>query len=178
MRWIPTVGFLLLSLSNPTLAAPPLRPVPQLDLHRYQGVWYEIANYPNRFQKMCVGGTSATYTIQPSGEVEVLNRCRKTDGSWASARGAARLQDAPGSARLQVRFAPAWLSWLSAVWAPYWVFDLDRDYTLAAVGEPSREYLWILSRSPTVDPARYQALLERIGAAGYDVKRLSLTPQP
>jgi apolipoprotein D and lipocalin family protein len=178
MKLLATVLSLLLCLPSLALATTPLTPVSQLDLRRYQGVWYEIANYPNRFQKMCVGGTTATYTIQPGGDVEVLNRCRKSDGTWAAARGAARVPGGPGSARLQVRFAPAWLSWLSAVWAPYWVFDIDRDYTLAAVGEPSREYLWILSRSPTVDPVRYQALLERIRAAGYDVTRLSPTPQP
>ena len=54
------------------------------------GRWYEIAKYPNRFQKVCAGGTTATYTIEASGEVEVLNRCRKTDGSYTEARGAAR----------------------------------------------------------------------------------------
>jgi apolipoprotein D and lipocalin family protein len=159
------------------LGATALQPVAGLDLKRYQGVWYEIAKYPNRFQKVCEGGTTATYTIQESGQVEVLNRCRKADGSYTEARGAARRSEQEAS-RLQVRFAPAWLAWLPAVWAPYWVFDLDRDYTLAAVGEPERQYLWILSRAPTVDPARYEALLSRIRAAGYEPGRLESTRQP
>ena len=170
------LAFLCLS-SHPALGTNGLQPVTGLDLKRYQGVWYEIAKYPNRFQKVCAGGTTATYTIEASGEVEVLNRCRKTDGSYTEARGAAR-RAGTESSRLKVRFAPAWLAWLPAVWAPYWVFDLDRDYTLAAVGEPQREYLWILSRTPTVDAARYEALLGRIRVAGYDTTRLERTVHP
>ncbi len=179
MRSMLTALTVLILLSTAVAkTAPSLRPVARLDLDRYQGVWYEIAKFPNRFQAMCVSGTTATYTIQATGSVSVVNRCRKKDGSYAEAQGAARLQGEPGSARLQVRFAPAWLSWLSAVWAPYWVFDLDRDYTLAAVGEPNLKYLWILARTPTVDAARYQALVERIRAAGYDVAHLETTSQP
>lgn len=177
MRPIITCLVVLLLGSRVALGATALQPVTGLDLKRYQGVWYEIAKYPNRFQKICAGGTTATYTIKGSGEVEVLNRCRKADGDDTEARGAAR-RDGTESARLKVRFAPAWLAWLPAVWAPYWVFDLDRDYTLAAVGEPQREYLWILSRTPTVDPVRYEALLSRIRAAGYDTTRLERTTHP
>jgi apolipoprotein D and lipocalin family protein len=159
-----------------TAAAVPLRPVAQLDLQRYAGVWYEIAKYPNRYQAMCVSDTTARY--RPIGNsIEVFNRCLKQDGTWIDAKGVARRTGPEGSSTLEVRFAPAWLSWLSAVWAPYWVFDIDPDYTLAAVGQPEREYLWILSRSPTVDPVRYAALLRRIEAAGYDVRRLETTPQ-
>jgi apolipoprotein D and lipocalin family protein len=156
---------------------PSLQPIAQLDLTRYQGTWFEIAKYPNRFQAMCVRDTTAQYRIQSAGRVEVQNRCTRQDGSIAQVTGAARLHGATGSAMLEVRFAPAWLAWLHAVWAPYWVFDLDSAYSLAAVGHPTRDYLWILSRTPTVDPERYHALLRRIQAAGYDVSRLETTPQ-
>jgi apolipoprotein D and lipocalin family protein len=77
-----------------------------------------------------------------------------------------------------VRFAPAWLSFLPMVWGNYWVIDLDTDYQLAAVSEPSREYLWILSRTPQVEPAIYAALLDRLKAAGFDTGRLEVSPQP
>jgi len=89
----------------------------------------------------------------------------------------ARQVGGPGSARLQVRFAPAWLSVLPFVWGDYWVIDLDERYELVAISEPKRDYLWILSRSPQVDPARYQALLARLAAMGLEVGRLEKTPQ-
>ena len=74
-----------------------------------------------------------------------------------------------------MRFAPAWLSLLPFVWGDYWVIDLDADYQLVAVSEPKREYLWILSRSQNVDPARYAALLDRLRGMGFSLERLQLT---
>jgi apolipoprotein D and lipocalin family protein len=88
-------------------------------------------------------------------------------------------QDGPAdSPKLEVRFAPAWLSWLPMVWGNYWVIDLDPAYQLVAVSEPSREYLWVLSRTPAVDAAAYQALLERLRAKGFDLTRLERAAQP
>ena len=84
----------------------------------------------------------------------------------------------PTSPKLQVRFAPAWLSWLPWVWGDYWVIDLDKDYQLAAVSDAKREYLWVLSRNKQVPPAAYQALLARLTAQGFDTQRLELSTQP
>ena len=101
--------------------------VAHLDLQRYSGTWHEIARLPNSFQKKCVGGdVSADYTPLPSGEVSVLNSCRLADGSISQAQGLARRVparegEAPDVGRLQVRFAPSWLSWLPMVWGDYWV---------------------------------------------------------
>jgi len=157
-------------------AAPgPLASIERLDLARYMGTWYEIAHFPNRFQSRCAGDTRAQYSAQADGTVRVVNRCRTADGDTIEAEGVARLVGAPGSAKLQVRFAPAWLSWLPAVWADYWVIDLVADYEVAAVSEPRREYLWILARSPCVDRARYAALVERLAALGLDTSRLQPT---
>jgi len=78
---------------------------------------------------------------------------------------------------LEVRFAPAWLSWVPMVWGNYWVIDLDPAYQLVAVSEPSREYLWVLSRTPTVDAAAYQALLGRLQAQGFDLSKLERSAQ-
>jgi apolipoprotein D and lipocalin family protein len=155
----------------------PLQTIPSLDLHRYLGTWYEIAKYPNRFQRQCAGDTTAQYTLLPDNAIEVRNRCRRADGSLDEAVGAARLNGGPGSAKLKVRFAPAWLSPLPFVWADYWVIDLDPSYQLAAVSEPRREYLWILARTPAVDPQAYAALVERLARQGFDPGRLELTPQ-
>ncbi len=155
-----------------------LQPIAALDLRRYLGDWFEIARYPNRFERQCAGGASAHYALLADGQVQVSNRCRRADGSVEQAVGAARQCGGPQSARLQVRFAPAWLSLVPLVWADYWVIDLDPDYTLAAVSEPRRDYLWILARTPEVEPAAYQALLARLVAQGFDLERLVPTPQP
>ena len=154
-----------------------LKPIGALELSRYEGTWYEIAKFPNRFQQKCVADTQAHYSRQDDGTVRVLNRCRVAGGGMDEAVGTARQLGGRDSPRLKVRFAPAWLSWLPAVWGDYWVVDLDAGYQLSAVSEPRREYLWILSRTPQVEPARYEALLQRLAAQGLDVARLERTPQ-
>lgn len=166
----------LLSASGVWAQAPaPLEPIAMLDVPRYMGVWYEVAKFPNRFQSQCVADTSATYRLQADGTVQVINACRLSKGEMQQAVGEARQRGGPGTARLQVRFAPAWLSWLPWVWGQYWVVDLDDGYALAAVSEPTREYLWILSRTPEVPPERYAELLGRLSRMGLEVGRLEKT---
>lgn len=154
-----------------------LATIERLDVPRYMGTWHEIAKYPNWFQRRCVADTSARYTQLPDGTVQVLNRCRREDGSFDQALGQARQLGAADSPRLQVRFAPAWLGFIPLVWGDYWVIDLDADYQLVAVSEPRREYLWILSRTPQVDAARYDALVQRLIRMGFDANRLERTRQ-
>ncbi len=81
------------------------------------------------------------------------------------------------SPKLQVRFAPAWLSMLPFVWGDYWVVDLDEGYQLVAVSEPKREYLWVLSRTPNVLPGAFDALMGRLRKQGFDLERLERTKQ-
>jgi apolipoprotein D and lipocalin family protein len=158
-------------------ATAPLQSIASLDVPRYLGRWYEIAKFPNRFQQQCVADTSADYSLLPDGSLQVLNQCRRSNGEMQQALGAARQVGGGNSARLQVRFAPAWLSLLPFVWGDYWVIDLDADYQLVAVSEPRREYLWILSRSQKPDPARYAALLDRLRGMGFSLERLEITRQ-
>lgn len=157
--------------------APALAPILSLDTARYLGTWYEIAKYPNRFQAQCAGFTTARYSQRPDHTIEVVNRCRLANGQYEEAVGVARQVGGAASPRLEVRFAPAWLAFLPMVWGDYWVIDLDRDYQLAAVSEPRREYLWILARTPTVAPQAYAALLDRLARQGFDLSRLERTPQ-
>ena len=79
-------------------------------------------------------------------------------------------------ATLAVRFAPAWLAWLPLVWGDYWVIDLADDYRYAVVGEPSREYLWVLARGPQLADADWHRIVARLPALGYDPARLVRTP--
>ncbi|WP_407279141.1 lipocalin family protein [Aromatoleum evansii] len=172
---------LVLGAHAPAATAEPPQPaltsIEALDVPRYMGTWYEIAKYPNRFQRHCAGFTQAEYRLQEDGRVRVANRCRTADGALDEAIGTARQIGEADSPRLKVRFAPAWLSFIPAVWGDYWVIDLDPDYRLAAVSEPRREYLWILSRTPTVDPQALEALRTRLAARGFDLSRLEMTRQ-
>ena len=156
----------------------PLRVVPSVDLSRYAGLWYEIARLPNRFEEKCAGDVTAEYTLVGAGRLKVVNRCRKKDGSMTEAEGVARLADKKGAnSRLKVRFAPGFLSFLPFVWGDYQIIELAPDYSHALVGDPSRKYLWILSRTPRLSDETYRRLTEAAGSQGFDVSRLLLTKQ-
>jgi apolipoprotein D and lipocalin family protein len=151
----------------------PLDVVDAVDLDRYVGQWYEIASFPQRFQQGCVA-TTATYTLRDEGRIRVENSCRdgSFDGEIRRAEGVAWLSDPEGSpAKLKVQFF-----WPFS--GDYWIIDLDADYRYAVVGHPSRDYLWILTRTPTIDASTYHTILARIEAQGYDLERLNPTPQP
>lgn len=154
-----------------------VRTVAHVDLNRYAGDWYEIARLPNRFQKDCVANVSAHYAVRADGELDVLNQCDRADGRREEAAGRGRVADHASNAKLEVRFAPDWLGWLPFVWADYWIIELADDYSYAAVGEPSREYLWILSRTPQLPDALYESLLNRLTEQGFDTARLVKTRQ-
>ena len=161
--------------SNASRAPGPLATIARLDVPRYLGTWFEIAKYPNWFQKKCVSDTKASYSLQSDGKVRVLNRCVTKDGEVSEALGEARQVGDATSARLEVRFAPAWLSFIPLVWGNYWVIDLDPNYQLVAVSEPKREYLWVLSRTPEVNPKAYEELLGRLEKKGFDLSKLERT---
>ena len=160
----------------PTTALPVVAPV---DLQRYAGTWYEQARLPNRFQRDCTGQVSATYEVLAGGPVSVTNRCAKADGSTETAHGIARVvpvSGQPGAGRLEVSFAPRWLSWVPLVWGDYWIMQLDADYQVALVGTPNRKYLWVLTRAPQIDSARLQALLDYARGTGFDTAGVVRTP--
>jgi apolipoprotein D and lipocalin family protein len=156
-------------------AQTPVRTVPLVDLNRYAGDWFEIARVPNRFQRQCLGDVRASYARRTDGRVDVVNRCRTAEGP-IEARGVARVVDERTSARLQVRFAPAWLSWLP-VWGDYWIIGLASDYSWAVVGDPGRNYLWILARTAHLEPDAVAAARHAARTNGFDVERLVQTPQ-
>lgn len=145
------------------------QPMPRVDVARYMGRWYEIARYPKWFERDCHGVT-ADYTLQADGTVAVINTCRKKtlDGKLATAK--AWSVDPSGS-RYKVQF----------FWpfnGPYWIVALDPDYRWAVVGHPKRTSLWILSRTPQLDPRVESDILRRIAALDYDPLRLERGGQP
>lgn len=178
-RWAAAVALVAATTLPPAAAharTPPVRAVPFVDLDRYAGDWFEIARFPNRFQRQCVGDVRATYARRPDGRVDVVNRCRVADGE-TEARGVARVVDERTFAKLKVRFAPAWLSWLPMVWGDYWIIGLAPDYSWAVVGDPGREYLWILARAPDLDDDSIAAAQAVARDNGFDVDRLMPTSQ-
>ncbi|MCY7313532.1 MAG: lipocalin family protein [Pseudoxanthomonas sp.] len=169
-----TALLLLLWMAPPAWAAKPVTSVPELDISRYAGQWYEIARLPMTFQNKCVGDVTAAYTLRDDDLIGVRNSCRTQSGEITVSEGVARsVAGHPG--RLQVRFAPEWLSWAPFVWADYWIIDKDPGYTWAVVGEPGRDYLWILSREPGMDRALFEQIKARTVEMGYDLNPLILS---
>jgi len=168
---------MLLAWSGVLVADEPLDLVDDVDLKRYQGLWYEIALLPNRFQNQCVADTTAEYRLRDDGRVDVVNRCRVADGDFTGVEGIAKRPDPDQPARLKVRFAPGWLSWLPFVWGDYQVIALDNDYQWAMIGAPSRKYLWILAREPELPESRIDALLHQARAQGFDTDDVIQKPQ-
>lgn len=149
----------------------PLETVDSVDLQRYQGTWYEIASFPQRFQKGC-HCTTATYTATQEDFVVVENRCRKDsiNGEESYIKGKAYIVENTNNAKLEVEF----------FWpfkGDYWIIDLDKNYQYAVVGHPNREYLWILSRTPQMSDSLYSEITKRIADKGFDLSILQKTVQ-
>jgi len=143
----------------------PLPTVAQVELDRYVGKWHEIAKIPNRFQRQCISDTTATYTRNADGSIAVVNRCRTRGGEFDEARAIARVADPRTNAKLEVSFFSL-LGW-RPVWGNYWVLMLGPDYDYAVVGEPGREYGWILARAPALPDTTRDSINARLRELGY-----------
>ena len=150
----------------------PLTVVNSVYLERYLGKWYEIASYPAWFQKGCTG-TTAEYSLLPDGRIRVINRCfkKRLDGPLKESKGKGEVVDTKTNAKLKV-----WFFWPFK--GDYWIIDLASDYSWVVVGTPSRKYLWILSRTPSMNRDLYEEILARLPGKGYDPGKLQITSQP
>ncbi|PJA74365.1 hypothetical protein CO151_09935 [bacterium CG_4_9_14_3_um_filter_65_15] len=156
--------------SNPKgLEQPGVTAVSHVDLSRYTGLWHEIARTPNRFQKGCVRGTTAEYTLLDNGRIRVVNRCVNNKGQIDEAVGEARIVDTAGNAKLEVSFV-IFLGW-RPFWGDYRVLGLDPDYRWAAIGDPQRKYGWILARKPVLDPGTLDEIFLIFERNGYGRER-------
>ena len=143
--------------------------LPNVDLKRYAGKWYEIASYPQRFQKSC-HCTTAEYTLSDRGYVIVENRCNRDsiNGKQTYIKGKAFVEKDSGNAKLKVQF----------FWpfrGKYWIIDLADDYSYAVVSHPNKKYLWILSRTPQMDAQVYEHILLRLKCKGFDLDKIQKT---
>jgi len=149
----------------------PLITVQNVDMVRYMGLWYEIARFDHFFQKGCLG-SSATYSLLPDGEIEVINRCvNDKDSSLREVKGRAWSDDSSSNARLKVSFFWPFRT-------DYWIIDLGKEYEYAVVGDPKRQYLWILARKPVMDEAIYKRIIDVAARQGFSIDRLVRRPLP
>jgi len=148
----------------------PLATVPELDLTRYTGKWYEIARLPNRFEDglKCI---TAEYGIRDDGKVSVTNRgVNESDPADINeSTGYAKVPDSKVPGVLKVTFF-----W--PFFGDYYVIDLDPAYQWSLVGSPDRDYLWILSRSETLEQSTIDRLLKKAQGEGFDITQLIFTP--
>jgi apolipoprotein D and lipocalin family protein len=157
----------LLSACNEEYA--PLPTVGKVELSRYLGKWYQVALIPNRFQSMCVADTQAEYELTGD-SIKVTNRCRKIDGSIEQANGIANVVEGERNAKLRVSF-------FRPFYGNYWILDLDTNYQWVLIGEPSRKYGWILSRTPQLDAQVQRQLLDKAESLGYRRDAFQISPQ-
>jgi apolipoprotein D and lipocalin family protein len=144
--------------------------VEQLDLERYLGTWYDVGSFEQSFQVGC-HCTTANYALDDDGSVEVTNTCRKDgpDGPEDTAVGRAYRPDDAEPAKLRVEFFPPF-------GGDYWVILLDEpaegeDYQWAVVSEPTKQYLWVLSRTPVLDAGVEDEIMEELRALDYELER-------
>ena len=150
----------------------PLATVEQVALQRYTGTWHEIARLPQWFQRGCYNST-ATYSLNDDGSVKVINRCQREGEAASVAEGEARVVPGSHNAKLKVRF-DNWFSRLlpKVTEGNYWIIALDKDYRTVVVGEPGRDYLWILAREPRLPDDQYRALVGVAEEKGFPVEEL------
>lgn len=166
-----TLLSLLVMLFQSNAQSQPVKTVPSVDVNKYAGKWYEIASFPQRFQKGC-HCTTAEYTMTDKGYLIVENRCNRgsVHGKQSYIKGKAFVQKGSGNAKLKVQF-------FFPFRGKYWIIDLADDYSYAVVSHPNKKYLWILSRTPKMDDAVYQKIIARLEEKGFDLTKLQKTEQ-
>lgn len=157
-------ALLVVSCSAPT---PPkgVTVVTPFDVNRFLGKWYEIARLDHRFERG-LEQVTATYSKRSDGNITVVNKGYNIDrGMWQDIEGVAKFTGSPDRAALKVSF-------FGPFYGGYNVIALDKEYRHALICGPNRDYLWILSRTPTVPAEVRQNLLDAAARQGFDVRKL------
>ncbi|MBP5981790.1 MAG: lipocalin family protein [Halomonas sp.] len=140
-------------------------PVTGFKLDRYLGQWYEIARLDHSFEEDldCV---TADYSLRDDGGVRVINQGYNfKEQAWDEAEGRAYFIDDEGVGRLKVSF-------FGPFYGGYNILELDDNYQWALVAGPNRDYLWILSRTPTMDSNTEQRLRQRAAELDFPADEL------
>jgi apolipoprotein D and lipocalin family protein len=173
-RWFRRIGAAALLLGG-CAQEKPLPTVHSVDLRRYSGKWFEIAHAANCFQRADEKAI-AEYSPLSASSVHVRNTATNPAGKSRSIEGTAEVVPGSQGARLRVKFGGF------AALAPvsksgnYWIIGLDPHYRSALVGTPDRQYLWILSRSPNLEPATVKSYLDHAQQLGFPLEKLVWDP--
>lgn len=150
--------------------------VPDLDLDRYLGLWYEIGRLPLKWEDAAATDITAEYSLQDDGDVRVDNRCFDENGEPTRTVGRAKpVEGEPG--QLKVSFLPEFLRWIPFTEGDYWVLKIDDEYRWALVGTPDRKNLWLLSRESGVPAGVEDEYLDAARARGFELAEWIRTPQ-
>lgn len=152
-----------------------VKTVLSVDLNKYAGKWYEIAKIPNKFQRNCISGATATYKLREDGDIDVINRCTEDDGEIDDAEGLAQIVDTVSNAKLTVSFVS--ILGFHFFWSDYWIIGLGENYDFAVVGHPTRRYGWILSRTPKLSEEKLGEAFQILKNNGYNPKDFVMTKQ-
>jgi apolipoprotein D and lipocalin family protein len=163
------VAALTTSVSAGAAAHPPVRAVSSA---LYSGRWYEIARTPNTMQKDCQGATS-DFSGFASGSFSVVETCHRGGAAGAAKTVKAHAKLIPGSAN--TRFKMSFFGGL--IRQEYWILDHADDSSWAIMATPGGNYVWLLSRHPSLPPSIQAAAIARVNALGYPSSRLMLTAQ-
>jgi len=143
--------------------------VEKVDLNRYIGTWYEVARLPNAFEAEDAQKITATYTLNKDGTIRVENRCL-VKNKWEMVVGVARIDDKETNAKLGVSFFD--ILGFRPIWGDYWILGLGLDYRFSVVGDRSRKFAWILSRTPILSSIEMAMAIAVLKRNGYDTSRL------
>jgi apolipoprotein D and lipocalin family protein len=150
---------------------PPLALAPHVELDRYAGRWYIIANIPYFAERGNVG-SYFDVSFRPDGTLTDVYTGRSKSFDAPARQYTLSGYVVPGTGNARWRESPVWPLYLS-----YLVLFVDPDYRTALVGYPGRGYGWVLAREPTLDDAQYQVLLGRFAEQGYDIGQFRRVPQ-
>lgn len=173
--WIATLFLGVLAGGCASDASAPMNTVSGFDLQRYLGEWHQIAAIPAWFQSDCVANTRANYALGDDGLMEVLNTCETADGSINQAQARARFLASDSDGKLEVTFVEVLGAWVWPAAGDYWIIGLDADYQWSVVGEPSREFAWVLARSQTLDVETLRTIRQIFEREAYDSCALLFT---
>jgi apolipoprotein D and lipocalin family protein len=169
MKYI--VWIMAILLAGCTSAPKNIDPVTQFQLERYLGTWYEIVRQDHAFEEG-LSEVTATYTQQDDGGVGVLNRGYSVEEKdWREAKGRAYFVDSSDIGHLKVSF-------FGPFYGAYVIFELDKkDYQYAMISGPSREFFWLMSRTPTMPAHIQKRLLAKAEALGFQMDKLVYVKQ-
>lgn len=170
MKSIFAMALFVLSCSSMSIAKE-VQTAESVDLEKYLGKWYEVASIPQSFQKKCISNTTAEYSKASKGLIKVLNSCTTASGERSNAEARARVVDTNSNSKLKVTFVK-FFDWIFAFGGNYWILDVDSGYNVALVGDPTREYAWILSREPSLSAAQWVDAEKTFKNQGYNTCKI------